>query len=83
MEEMGINYELLGLEETEKGRDLRWLCYMVREDGGEGELKQRVKTWKLERGHQKWKQELGPQPAVKYAKESELHVKNHGLSPRA
>jgi len=23
MEEMGINYELLGLEETEKGRDLR------------------------------------------------------------
>lgn len=35
------------------------------------------------RGHQRCKQELGPQPAVKYAKESELHVKNDGLSLRA
>lgn len=59
IEEMGINYELLsGLEETEKGRGLRWLCYMVRGDGGEGELKQRVKTWKLESGHQKWREIL-------------------------
>ena len=49
MEEMGINYELLaGLEEREKRGGLRWLCYIVRGDAGEGELKQRVKTWKPE-----------------------------------
>ena len=54
MEEMGINYDLLaGLEEREKRGGLRRLCYIVRGDAGEGELKQRVKTWKPEKGHQK------------------------------
>lgn len=54
MEEMGVKYELLaGLGETEKQGKCKMIVYMVRGGGGEGDLKQSVKIWDPEQGHQK------------------------------